>query len=187
MNKNNKNFFLLECKKKNHSRVRDSRSFHFSVRKMKGLSAIITAVLIISIAVLLVLIIMNWVTVLVKDTTNTVSNKTAQCSSGADITVESVYLDFRTNISRINIRNSGLIDEEIISALLLAKDGQSANITNSTNTTILPLSLPRGSLKTIEFNITNKINSCDNFSEASVSGKCSSSRASTPDKLKCFV
>lgn len=153
------------------------------LKSMKGLSAIVTAVLIISIAVLLAVIIMNWITVLTKDTTSTISNKTAQCTSGADLTVEDVYIDFKTNISRVSVRNSGLIDEEIISALLIAKDGQRANMTN---TTTLPLFISRGDIKTLEFNITGRINACVNFSKASVSGKCSTSSLELTDRLKCF-
>lgn len=155
----------------------------FYQNRKKALSAIVTAVLIISIVVLLSIIVMNWITVLTKETTTTISNKTAQCSSGADITIEDVYIDFRTNISRINVRNSGLIDEEIISALLVAKDGRRANMTN---TTTFPLSLPRGDIKTIEFNITGTINSCVNFSKATASGKCSTSSVETADRLNCF-
>ncbi len=184
MMNNIKNFFV-SGQKKDQSRIKDFRSFLFcSDKTKKGLSAIVSTVLIISIAVLLVVIVMNWITVLTKDTTSTISNKTAQCSSGADITIEDVYIDFRTNISRVNVRNSGLIDEEIISSLLIAKDGQQSNITN---TTVLPISLPRGSLRTIEFNVTGKINTCANFSKASVSGKCSSDKMEISDRLKCFA
>ena len=80
-------------------RLRENRRFFSS----KGISPLISTVLLISIAVLLGALIMSWSAALTKSQQSTISNKTGEaltCTS-ADITIKNVYVDFTSNTTRV--------------------------------------------------------------------------------------
>lgn len=140
-------------------------------KSLKGLSPLLSTVMLISIAVLVAALLMSWSASLTKSQQQEISNKTGEalkCTS-ADAQIKYVYIDFTSNKSRVIVQNTGLTELQIVSARLLNNKGNEANLTN---TTILPMTFPRGSLKTLEFNITGTINACVNFSKAAVSTDC---------------
>src|SRR3989344_1744444 len=138
---------------------------------MKGVSAMIAAVLLIALTVLVSTIVMNWVTTLSKTQQEKISNKTSEgvtCTS-ASINNDAVYLDATTNTSRVVVRNDGLVDDSIVSASLLSKTGSSA-----TNLTASPVSILRGSISSVTFNMSPNVPNCGNFSQVRVSTSCTS-------------
>jgi hypothetical protein len=137
----------------------------------KGISPLLSTVLLISISVLLAALLMSWSAQLTKSQQADISNKTGQalaCTS-ADAQIKYVYLDFTSNKSRVIVQNTGLIDLNIVSARMMNNKGESVNLTNSST---LPLLIVRGDLKEITFNIGGAINACVNFSKVIVSMNC---------------
>jgi FlaG/FlaF family flagellin (archaellin) len=137
---------------------------------MKGLSPLISTVLLIAISLTIVSIIMGWATTLVREQTGAIGNRTGEAveCTGADIYIEDVYLNLRTNESRVHVRNSGQINLEIKSSSLSNDRGVMA-----TNLTAFPVSIPKSdALKEVLFNITNIITACGNFSNAIVTTNC---------------
>jgi flagellin-like protein len=141
---------------------------------MKGISPLIATVILIAVTVSIVSIIGTWVTTLTKEETGDITNKTGEATdcTGANIEIRDVYIDLSSNISRVSVWNSGYVDDSIVAALLQNEDGETAP-----NLTAFPLSLPRGSLKSIEFNIsnfnvTNGTTACNDFSQAIVTTLC---------------
>lgn len=133
---------------------------------MRGISPLISSVLLIAISVLIAGILLSWGPSLIKDQTRTVSNRSDEVSNCVEITIEDVYMDFAANRSRVFVRSLGNAD--LKSAQLQAKNGGLAR-----NMTVLPVSLTRGVLSVIEFNLTNTtINSCANFSQVVISSDC---------------
>ncbi|MBI5061272.1 MAG: hypothetical protein HZB67_03080 [Candidatus Aenigmarchaeota archaeon] len=137
----------------------------------RGLSPLLSTVLLISISVLVASMLMSWSFSITKGQQKEISNTTSEALSctSANADIKYVYLDFSSNRSRVYVYNSGLTDQKIVSAWLLNNKGESANLTNST---ILPVLITRGSTVMIEFNMTGKINACINFSKVSVSTNC---------------
>ena len=146
---------------------------------MKAISPLIGGVLIIALTVTVFGILGGWIPDLIKSTTTGVGNKSSEaieCTS-ADITIEDVYIDLTDNITRVSVRNSGFTTDEIISSQLFNNKGQ-----ESTNLTAFPINFPQGTIKSIEFNITNRITACVNFSQVIVSTRCKSTTFSGTPK-----
>ena len=93
----------------------------------------------------------------------------------ADMVIENVYLDFSTNVSRVVVRNNGFSNNQITSAYLLNYTDVQCPII-----TAMPLEFPIGILKSIEFNITDRIYDCYDFGEVKVTSNCVT-RTSTRD------
>jgi flagellin-like protein len=148
---------------------------------MKGVSPLIATVLLIAISLTIASLIMGWATTLVKEQTGTISNRTGEAveCTGAIVTIDDVYIDFSANKSRVHVRNSGQINLDIISASLSNQRGEKAS-----NLTAFPITgFDKGIMKQIEFNITNVITACGNFSKAIVSTSCGNAQGeftSTP-------
>ncbi|MBI2972057.1 MAG: hypothetical protein HYY37_06560 [Candidatus Aenigmarchaeota archaeon] len=137
---------------------------------MKGLSAVIAAVIIIAITILIGGIFLSWATGIVKNEQTTVTNKTLECKPGTDVSVEDIFIDFGSNRSRVIVRNSGTEDQELVSAVMLNKKGETIS-----NLTTFPLAINRGEIKNLEFSInstTGNITICGNFSKVIVSTRC---------------
>ncbi|MBI2578156.1 MAG: type IV pilin [Candidatus Aenigmarchaeota archaeon] len=136
---------------------------------MKGVSPLIATVLLIAVAVLLASTISTWVTGLTKDQSVTLTNRSTEITecAGKNMRIEDVYLDFTANISRVNVRNTGQVDETIVSAFLLNQQG-----VNTTLNSTLPVTLKKGEMKTIQFFINGTITACANFSQARISTLC---------------
>ncbi len=136
---------------------------------MKGVSQYISVALLIAITVALATLFVGWAVTLTQTQSQTVANKT---KSGVDCTraklsIEDVYLDTSANKARISVRNSGLLDDAVVSAVVLSTSGSV-----SRNLTILPMALKKGDPASIELNITGMITACANFSKAVVTTTC---------------
>lgn len=137
----------------------------------KGISPLIATVMLIAITVIIATIQSGWLTSFTKTQQDTIENRTSEivdCTS-ADITIDDVYLDFTTNVSRVHIRNTGQVNAlAISSAVLLTKKGsQMPIVTNLTNIS----TLTKGQRLQLDFNITN-LTACSNFSKVTVTTSC---------------
>jgi len=141
------------------------------------MSALISAVLLIAIVLIVGVILTNWITSLTKKETTQITNKSLDCTT-TGIAIESIFIDLSGNRSRVSVRNSGFSDDTITDSAFLSATGQ-----NSPNLTAFPITFPRGSIETIEFNISGRISSCANFSRVIVSTRCTSDDQSRP--LSC--
>ncbi|MBI4018107.1 MAG: type IV pilin [Candidatus Aenigmarchaeota archaeon] len=136
---------------------------------MKGVSPLIATVLLIAISVIIASLISTWVSGLSKDQETTLTNRSTELTecAGRDMRIEDVYLDFPANRSRVNVRNTGQVDETIVSIFMLNQQGINATL-NST----IPLTLKKGELKTIEFALNGTMTACGNFSQVRISTLC---------------
>lgn len=136
----------------------------------KGISPLISAVILIAIAVTVAGALMSWSVMLTKSQQEKIENRTGEAVEciGADIAIDEVYLNhLSSNISRVIVRNSGFVKLTITSAVLLNKNG-----VNATLNTTLPVDIAKGEIKTIEFKIANIVPNCGNFSLVKVSTNC---------------
>ncbi len=138
---------------------------------MKGVNTMIAATLLIAITVAAATLFSGWATSLTSQQTQTVGNKTktAVDCTNARLTIDSVYLDFAANKSRVSVKNSGFLDDVITSAAVVNAAGSSAR-----NLTAFPVKLLKGNSVSIEMNITGIMSVCSNFSQAIVSTQCTS-------------
>ena len=129
----------------------------------------IAATLLIAITVATATLFAGWATSITSQQTQTVANKTktgVDCTR-AGITIDAVYLDFVANKSRINVKNTGYLDDVITSATAVNTAGSAA-----TNLTAFPIKLLKGNSASIEMNITGIMTVCSNFSQAIVATPC---------------
>ncbi|MBI2578155.1 MAG: hypothetical protein HYW26_00435 [Candidatus Aenigmarchaeota archaeon] len=154
-----------------NAEMKTEASLTFRFNNSKGVSPLISAVLLIAIALVVATIISGWVSGIATDQGKTVANKTegiTSCSA-AGIAIEDVYLDTGTNISRVTVRNTGRSSATIISAQILSVTG-----VNGTLNTSLPLGIANGDIKILVFNTTGAVPNCPNFSQVRVSTECAS-------------
>ena len=143
---------------------------------MQGISPLIASVLLIAIAVIIAGMLANWGPTLTQSQTKTISNKTAQIVECNPPVIEDVYLDFQANVSRVFVRGSqgmAVVDE----AKVISITGEEAPLVNSS---AVPFNLSSGKLKILEFNITNKIKICSNFSQAVITSCLTDKFTSAP-------
>lgn len=140
----------------------------------KGMNELISAVLLIAIVLVIAAVVLNGATTLTKKEQALISNKTLDCTT-ADISIESIFIDLSGNVSRVSVRNSGFVGDKLTDGALLNTIGQ-----ESPNITAFPIDFPRGSVQTIEFNISGKITACANFSRAIITTLCTSDDQSRP-------
>ncbi len=136
---------------------------------MKGLSPLIAAVMLVAITVAMVSIYAGWYTSLLGGQTRTVENRTkiaVDCTS-ARLSILDVYLDTANNVSRVNVRNSGQVDDNIVSVFVYNSLG-----INATNLSAVPVIIKTGNTLTFEFNTSGVIPACGNFSSAAVTSEC---------------
>jgi len=151
----------------------------------KGLSPLIATVLLIAFTVSIGAILMTWVSSLTKESTGEIGNKSSSIidCNVADITIDDVYIDLRANISRVIVRNSGLTTVEVTDAILMSITGENATPVNGS----LPITnFSSGKVANIEFNITNVITACSNFSKVIVSTNCAGKKDIFDGTPKCF-
>ena len=141
---------------------------------MKGVSAFLAAVLIISIVLVVAVIFSTWTTGLFKTETVRTENRTS--CQGSDLSIVDVYIEGNgtANKTRLVVRNGGFNNENIISAAVLNQKGQSL-----LNATQFPISLAKGGITNIEFRNNDTATSvmlvkCSDFSLATVSSSCAS-------------
>src|SRR3989344_2217592 len=141
---------------------------------MKGVSAFLAAVLIISIVLVVAIIFSTWTTGLFKTETVKTENRTS--CQGSDLSIEGVYIENTTsgNVTRLVVRNSGFNPETIQNAVVLNIKGQSLP-----NTTQFPITIVKGGITNIEFRFNTSaiqyLTSCSDFSLATVSSPCAES------------
>src|SRR3989338_4340390 len=97
-------------------------SFTVQLSSSKGIEPLLATVLILMIAVVIASVLMNWSSLIVKDHTRTLSNKTSTAVKCGDLYIEDVYLDFTKNISRIIVRSIDSSDT-ITSASVVTSGG----------------------------------------------------------------
>lgn len=142
----------------------------------KGLSPLISSVLLIAIAVSIAGMIFNWVPVLTRSQQSQISNKSAEITDCNPPLIEDVYLDFTTNKSTVLVRG-GTGNAVVFSAKLLNRQGGEASLINASS---VPFNMTRGELKRLEFNISGNIPSCANFSQAIISSCITDKFDATP-------
>ena len=136
---------------------------------MKGVSQYIAVTLLIAITIAVAVLFVGWAVTLTQQQTQTVTNKTKtgiDCTR-AKLTIEDVYLDIAAAKARISVRNSGLLDDSVTSAVVITTSG---NV--SRNLTAFPLALAKGDAAGIELNVSGIISACGNFSKAIVATNC---------------
>ena len=132
------------------------------MRDFKGISPLISSVLLIAIAVVMAGILFNWGPALTRNQAATVSNKTSQIVECNAPTIEEVYIDFQANVSRVYVRG-GQGPSIVTDSRLINIVGDTAPLVNSSD---VPFNITSGQLKILQFNVTNKIQTCNNFSQA---------------------
>lgn len=133
----------------------------------KGVSTLIAAVLLIAVTLLISLIISSSFTTLAKTQTSTVQTRTTEavnCTSSS-VDIEAVYVDRTANVSRIFLRNSGQVTENVVSVQLLNTTG-----VNTAATSTLPAAVEKGAVAVILFSAANV--TCATFSEVIVTTEC---------------
>ena len=151
---------------------------------MKGISPLIATVMLIAITVIIATIQSGWLTSFTKTQQDTIENRSSEivdCTS-ADVTIEDVYLDFTTNVSRVHIRNTGQVNSlGVVSVLLLTRTGDQMPVVTNMNSIS---ALSKGQQIRIDFNITN-LTACSNFSKVTVSTTCPTISDSFVGSPKC--
>lgn len=136
---------------------------------MKGISPLLAGVFLIAITVVIATAYMGWYSTLIGSQTRTVENKTEMAidCTAARMSILDVYMDFSNNVSRVNVRNSGQVNDNIVSVNVYNSFG-----INATNMSAMPVIISKGDTMSFEFNITGVIPACSNFSKAIVSSQC---------------
>src|SRR3989344_4449884 len=135
---------------------------------MKGISTLIAAVLLIAVTLLISLIVSTSFTSLVKTQASTLQTRTGEavnCTS-SDITIEAVYIDALANRARLTVRNSGQIRENIVRSVMINDTGSTAAPTDT-----YPISLAKGALTTLIFDITTNV-TCTSFNRVALTTEC---------------
>jgi hypothetical protein len=142
----------------------------------KGLDTLLSAVILIGIVVVTGVIITGFANDLFKTESRSIENRTGSCI-GSDITIQEVYLDLQNEKARASVRNSGFSGENIMSAVMLSKEGKTAG-----NATELPVYIAKSGLVNIEFNLSGKIAVCSDFNKIIISTECASDQSSSEPK-----
>src|SRR3989344_974063 len=134
---------------------------------MKGISAFLASVLLITVVFVVGLIVTNWMTAITRSTQITAENKTAeatQCAS-AGITIDDVYVN--STSARAIVRNSGQSDNlQLVNAVALNTSGSSSTVSS------IDTDFDKGEITTINFTGIS-FNSCpSSFSKIIVSTNC---------------
>ncbi len=143
----------------------------------KGISTLIAAVLLIAVTLLISLIVSTSFTTLVKTQASTIQTRTGEavnCTS-SDINIESVFIDGTPrNQGRVLVRNSGQIQENIVSGQIVNKTGVAGALL-----TTVPLPIARGDIVSVLFNISynntvSTVNNitCANFERVIITTEC---------------
>lgn len=148
------------------------------MRGFKGISPLISVVLLIAIGVVMAGMLFNWGPSLTRSQTSLVGNKSSLIVECNPPLIEDVYIDFPSNISRMYVRG-GQGGAHVIEAKIISVTGDEAPLVNASD---VPFNISAGKLKILQFNVTNKINSCANFSQGLITS-CITDRF--VDRPKC--
>ncbi len=151
---------------------------------MKGISALLAAVLIIAVTVSIATLVMGWLSTTIRGTQTTVENRTTEavnCAS-AGISIDDVYISAGApGSARVIVRNSGQADDLAI---------QSAYIYNRTGEAFSAAGLPstdfdRGEVVTLMFNAATVVACPGDFIEAIATTDCPGISAKFSARPKC--
>lgn len=143
---------------------------------MHGISPLISTVLLVAIAVLIASMLFSWGPALTRTQTTAISNRSSEIVDCNPPVVEDVYIDFNANVSRVYVRGSqGGAD--VLEAKIISVTGEEAPLVNAS---AVPFALSAGKLKILEFNVTNKIKTCANFSQAVITSCLTDKFTGTP-------
>lgn len=138
---------------------------------MKGISPLISSVLLIAMTVAIASIIFGWMSTFTKETVASVGNKSEEaldCQS-ASISIDAVYINNTTKTASVIVRNTGWIDNLVLSG---------AGVFNTTggnctlNTSTLDSDFDRSEVATIKFTECPITNCPNDFKEAVVLTSC---------------
>ena len=143
----------------------------------KGISTLIAAVLLIAVTLLISLIVSTSFTSLVKTQASTLQTRTGEavnCTS-SDINIEGVFIDDAPrDQSRVLVRNSGQIQENIVSGQIVNKTGVAGALL-----TTVPLPIARGDIVSVVFNTSSNTTvsavnniTCANFDRVIITTEC---------------
>ncbi|MEM7819392.1 MAG: archaellin/type IV pilin N-terminal domain-containing protein [Candidatus Aenigmatarchaeota archaeon] len=134
---------------------------------MKGISPLIAAVLLIAFTVTAAVLIITWGTSFTTSTTSGVGNKSTEIveCSGAAIEIDSVYINNNTGIANVIVKNTGVREITISSAMLTNKTG--GNFQNTTTFT-----LNRGAIGTIQVTGVQVGPGCSDYSKTTILTYC---------------
>tara|TARA_B100000315_G_scaffold111011_1_gene101840 strand:- start:200 stop:658 length:459 start_codon:yes stop_codon:yes gene_type:complete len=135
---------------------------------VKGISPIISAVMLIAIVMVVGTMTLDWGAGIQTLLGSKIENKTTDCTT-ASVTIEQVYLAVSEQTGRIVVRNSGFDADTVASVSIVNTKGVTGGILNSSH---LPSSLAKGGQTTLVINITDVITTCTNFSRAFVATEC---------------
>lgn len=138
-------------------------------KRKKGLSPLISAVLLIVIAVSIAALVFSWINTFTISTERKVSNKTDEAvdCSGASISIKDVFLTNGTNGTvRVVVANTGYRENMTIqSGQVYNKTGHNFSADNT------PVTLGKGELGNIIFSNVS-VQQCANFSRVFIATKC---------------
>ncbi len=141
----------------------------------KGISPLISSVLLVAIAVMISSVIFNWMPGMIRGQQSQISNKSSEIVDCNPPLIEEVYLDFQANKSRVFVRGGG--NAVVYSAVLLNTQGGSVPLVNSSS---VPFNISKGEVKVLEFNLTGNLASCGNFSQVMISSCITDKFSSNP-------
>lgn len=153
------------------------------MRKQKGVSPLLAAVLLIAVTVAIATLVMGWISTVMRSTQVTVSNRTVDavnCAS-ASIVIDDVYINSVARTATVIVRNSGQADDlQLTFAPLINSTGNSVSPAES-----LPVTgFDKGMIQSFTYTSTG-INSCANFSKAIVATNCGGVSATFDRTPKC--
>ncbi|MFC2142987.1 hypothetical protein ACFLQN_01160 [Candidatus Aenigmatarchaeota archaeon] len=124
-------------------------------------SVLVGGVILIALAIVIASLVSDFSLTMTNQETEEIDIRTEQAidCSVSNVEINDIYLNLNTNVARIFLKNSGLNEEEILAMEFF-------NTTNDLayNLSSFPFFLPKGEIKTVEFNITNIMQNCEDFS-----------------------
>ena len=152
------------------------------MRKKKGISPLIAAVLLIAFTVAIATLVMGWFSTLTRSTTATVSNKTtdAVACSNAGIGIDDVYIRLNATESdaRVIVKNTGFTSITVTSLQVYNTTGHNFSTGFGTGT------LAAGAVAVYNISLA-RIPTCATFSKAVVTSNCGGVADTFESTAKC--
>lgn len=135
---------------------------------MKGLSTILSTVILVAIVITVYALLTTFSTTLFKDQGSQIADRTSEAvdCSFSHIEIKDVYIDRFGKAVRVQVQNTGNIDERLTNAVLVNNDSESMESLN------VPLIIERSNIRSIEFNTTGFIEDCDEFQRITITTSC---------------
>jgi hypothetical protein len=152
---------------------------------MKGISAMLASVLLIAFTLAMAVLVLNFFTGTIQDTTKTVSNKTSatvECASAA-IDIQDVYVTGSAygQTVRVVVKNSGLADNLVVQdAQILNRSGNNFSTAPPTN------AFNKGHLLTLTFSGVSMTACPTGFSKVIIATSCAGVSDTFDGTPKCL-